>query len=207
MQLDINDAILAVGAIAVVAALLMGGARLFGKKSPSTAATTLLVLLGVSGAALLIWVVTRAHLIAEVSPDAATQATTPEHSASPTATAAQPAQPDPLLTATSEFLACAVPVEPDAVPDGATASFEQMRAARASVFAFDAATAAYNKCVDSTVNDGVQQYAGVSAATSSVSIQVLKALGTRLHNAAVEKDQAVANRMNQQIRIFKARHS
>lgn len=202
MQLDFNDALLAIGAIAVLAALLMGTLRLFGRRSTSIIATTLLVLLAVSGAALVIWVLTRTHLIAEVLPNATAQvATTTDQSAAPTTTT----QPDPLLTATSEFLACAVPMQPGAVPDGATASLEQMRAARASVFAFDAATAAYNKCVDSTVNDGVQQYAGVSTPASSV--QVLKALGTRLHNAALERDQALANRMNQQIRIFKARHS
>ena len=79
-------------------------------------------------------------------------------------------------------------------------------ARRAPAIAFDAATTAYNQCVDSTVNDGVQRYAGVSVATSSSSLEILKALGTRLHNAAVEKDQTLANRMNQQIRIFKARH-
>jgi hypothetical protein len=199
MQLDFNDALLAIGAIAVLAALLVGGLWLFGKKSPSMVAISLLVLLGVSGAALAIWVVTQTHLIAEVSPDASAQVTTTAHQS------ALPTQPDPLLTATSEFLACAVPIEPGAVPEGATASLEQMRAARASVFAFDAATAAYNKCVDSTVNDGVQRYAGVSSPDSSV--QILKALGDRLHNAALEKDQALANRMNQQIRIFKARHT
>jgi hypothetical protein len=103
------------------------------------------------------------------------------------------------------FLACVVPAEPTtAVPDGTTATLEQMRAARASVFAYDAATAAYNKCVDSTVSDGLHHYEGVSAPGASV--QILKALGERLHNAALEKDQRLANRMNQQIRIFKGRH-
>ena len=76
MQLDTNVAMLAIGAVAVLAALLLGAIRLFGKQSPSAVATTLLVLLAAGGAALVIWGVTRTHLIAEVSPNAATQVTT-----------------------------------------------------------------------------------------------------------------------------------
>jgi hypothetical protein len=193
MQLDFNSAILLIGAIAVLAALLMGGLRLFGNKFQSTTAAVLVVLLGLSGAASVVWVLTQAHPVARSSADVTTRAAT------------TPMQPDPLLTATSAFLACVVPIEPAGIPDGATASIEQMRAARARVFDFDAATAAYNNCLDSTVNDGMQQYTGVAASTPY--LQILKSLGNRLHNAALEKDQTVANQMNQQIRIFKARHS
>jgi hypothetical protein len=48
----------------------------------------------------------------------------------------------------------------------------------------------------------MRQYRGAASASN---LQTLKTLGINLHNAAVDKDQALANRMNNQIRIFKAK--
>ena len=59
----------------------------------------------------------------------------------------------------------------------------------------------YSNCVDSTVNDVMRRYAGVASASD---LQTLKSLGIKLHNSALDKDQALANRLNQQIRVFKA---
>jgi hypothetical protein len=37
-------------------------------------------------------------------------------------------------------------------------------------------------------------------------VRLVDSLGVTLHNAAVDRDRAVAERLNQQIRIFKAKH-
>lgn len=204
MQPDFNSAILVIGAIAVLAALVMGGLRLFGNKTQTLAATTFWILMGVSGVAAVIWGITRTHLGAEALPDGTSKtAIAASRTTAPTTNSGDgsAAQPDLVLIATSEFLACVVPLESTGVPDGATASFGQMQAARATVIAYDAATTAYSNCVDSTVNDVVRRYAGVA---STSDLQTLKSLGIKLHNSAVDKDQALANRLNQQIRVFKA---
>jgi hypothetical protein len=114
------------------------------------------------------------------------------------------AVPDVVLMATSALLSCVAPQPPTAVPDGASASIEQMRAARKSVTDFDAATNVYTSCVDSTATRLAQQYRNV---TSAGTMATVNSLGATLHNEAVEKDKAVAEQLNQQIRIYKAKHS
>lgn len=199
MQFDSNIAILSLAAIAVLAALIMIGLRLFGKKPESRGLTILWVLIGVAAAATIIFVVNRPQIVIAAAPDAVSNTAT-----TPNADGATVTHTDPLIMVSSSFLACVVPVEPSAVPDGATATSQQMVAARASVLAYDAATTAYLKCVDSVVDDGTQRYAGV--ADTEFNLRILKALGDRLHNAALDKDQVLANQMNQQIRVFKAKH-
>jgi hypothetical protein len=199
MQFDSNIAILSVAAIAVVAALIMIGLRLSGKKSQSRGFTVLWVLIGVAGAATIVFVVNRPQIVVAAAPDTVSNTATTSNRDGATVT-----HTDPLIMVSSSFLACAVPVEPGAVPDGSTATSQQMVAARASILAYDAATTAYLKCVDSVVDDGTQRYAGVADTESN--LRILKALGDRLHNAALDKDQVLANQLNQQIRVFKAKH-
>jgi hypothetical protein len=109
-----------------------------------------------------------------------------------------------VFAAHSAFDGCVAPAQPMLIPDGATASMDQMRAARAAVAAYDSATNDYNKCLDAATANTAQQDQG---AASPAIVRAVNALGVEMHNAAVEKDQALAARMNQQIRIYKARHS
>ena len=100
------------------------------------------------------------------------------------------------------FLACGAPAPPSDVPDGATATREQMVAAHATVKAFDEATTIYTQCVDSTAYQATVQFKAVA---TSADTAALSALQTQLHNAAIDRDQAVASRFNVQLRRFKAR--
>jgi NaMN:DMB phosphoribosyltransferase len=147
---------------------------------------------GLLGVACLVWTLWRAR------------AGSATHIAVATVQSPTPAsQPDPLLTADLAFNDCAVPAQPTELPDGATASMQQMQQAHAAVTAFDAATNVYLKCVDASVSRVAQQDQG---AASSASVRLVDSLGVTLHNAAVDRDRAVAERLNQQIRIFKAKH-
>lgn len=112
-------------------------------------------------------------------------------------------RPDVVFSADTAFVDCAVPVEPAGIPDGATATIEQMRTAHAGVAAYDAATTAYVSCVDSAASRFAQQYRDVA---SKPNLQAVGTLAVTMHNAAVEKDRALADRLNRQIRVFKARH-
>src|SRR5579862_1571065 len=55
-----------------------------------------------------------------------------------------------LKMARAAFDACGAPQAPHDIPDGATATRDQMVSAHATVKAFDDATTIYNQCVDTT---------------------------------------------------------
>ena len=197
MQLDFNNGILAIAAIGGLAAMLISGFKIFRNKTPSRGATALWILVGLFGVALIVWTVNRVYSAAEARLGSASGAGT---AAGETTSSAHP---DLVFIATSALLTCVTPSEPTDLPDGANASIEQMRAARTTIIAYDAATTTYINCVDSTVNDITQRYQGVASASN---LEALKTLAVKMHNEAVEKDQVVAERMNQQIRVFKAKH-
>jgi hypothetical protein len=131
----------------------------------------------------------------------------PQHPAhEPTAPAARMAAPsavDVVQRASSELSACPAFTAPP-VPDGTTASLEQMSAARTAFQAYDAATNAYVACVDSTVDRVARQFAGTA---TEADIQALKSFGVRAHNEPVDQEQAIADQLNAQLRAYKARHS
>ena len=120
-----------------------------------------------------------------------------------TRTAASAPETSEMLTmARAAFVACGVPTAPSDIPDGATATREQMVAAHATVKAFDQATTIYTQCVDTTAYQASVQFKAVA---TSADTEALGALQTQLHNTAIDRDQELANRFNVQLRRFKAR--
>jgi hypothetical protein len=227
MQPELANGILVIGAIGVLAGACMAGRKLFGNKTQSVASTILWILVALLGLAAVVWILGWPHFSATApydsthnpaitssgtispinpigEPSGSATPPLPDSAASVSGEPSRPAQPDLVLIATSAILACAVPVEPTDIPDGANATIEQMRAMRNLVITYDAATTAYIKCVDSAVNDVTREYRGVASASN---LQTLRAFGVKKHNAAVDQDQALANRMNQQIRLFKTKHA
>ena len=89
---------------------------------------------------------------------------------------------------------CTSPTAPASLPDGATANLETMLEGQKAVKAFDAATNAYLDCLTSE---------GEAAAETETPEQQLERV--ELHNAAVEKMEAVAAQFNEEIREYKAR--
>jgi hypothetical protein len=88
------------------------------------------------------------------------------------------------------------------VPDGATASRQEIVAARAAFQAYDAATNSYVHCVDATVEHISAQYPNAPP----TDLQALKAFGVRTHDTAIDQEQALADQFNAQIRTYKAKH-
>jgi hypothetical protein len=112
-------------------------------------------------------------------------------------------EPSDMLKMTrAAFVACGAPKAPSDVPDATTATREQMVAAHATVKAFDEATMIYNQCVDATAYQAAVQFKTVA---TSADTEAVSALQIQLHNAAIDRDQEVANRFNVQLRRFKAR--
>jgi hypothetical protein len=195
MQSDFNIAVLCVGALCLLAAVLVGGRRMFAGKTQSLAAKTTWIAAALLGVACLVWALWREHVESSPRVSAAAVLETP--------TPNPASQPDPVLTADVAFNNCVLPPQPTDLPDGATASMQQMQRAHAAVTAYNEATNTYLKCVDAAVGRVAQQD---QRAASSGSLRLVDSMGVTLHNAAVDKDQALADRFNQQIRIFKAKH-
>ena len=113
------------------------------------------------------------------------------------------ADPSEMLKMTrAAFVACGAPAAPSEVPDGATATREQMVAAHATVKAFDEATTIYTQCLDTTAYQAGVQFKAVA---TSADTEAISALQIQLHNAAIDRDQTLANKFNVQLRRFKAR--
>lgn len=102
------------------------------------------------------------------------------------------------------FADCTAPSAPDSIPDGNSATLQQMLAGKKAVTAFDNATNAYLDCLKSA------HQAALAAAGDKVSDDEKAKLDkaeTDQHNAAVDKDKSVADRFNEQIRVFKAKNA
>jgi hypothetical protein len=95
---------------------------------------------------------------------------------------------------------CIYPRAPDRVPDGTTASYEEMAAAQKAVQQFNSDINSYNACLDLEMATLEK-----SGAYDENRLAELRAMQAKKNNAAVDEVQALADRFNEQLRIFKAR--
>jgi len=188
---DVTTAVLVGGAVLVLAALLSGG--LFASAIRTAVGKFARVAIAVAGAVSIVWG------LGSYLGSHPRSATEPAAARTPAVTA----PPVNLFgTASSALQACPISTAPP-VPDGATASAQQMAAARTAFQAYDAATNSYAKCVDTTVERLAKQFAAVASAAD---LQSLNTLGVAAHNTAIEQEQVLADKFNEQIRLYKARH-
>ena len=96
--------------------------------------------------------------------------------------------------------ACIYPRAPERVPDGSTATYEEMAAAQKAVRQFNDDINAYNTCLELEMTT-----ARMSGAYDENRLAEMQAIQAKRNNAAVDEVQAIADRFNEQLRIFKAR--
>jgi len=104
------------------------------------------------------------------------------------------------LFAGAAWATCIYPRAPERVPDGKTASYDEMIAAQQAVRTFNEDVNAYNACLDMEMQSLEQS--GLYDATRLAELRVMQA---KKNNAAVDEVQAIADQFNEQLRIFKAR--
>jgi hypothetical protein len=104
-----------------------------------------------------------------------------------------------LVLALSAFRAQAdcSPPTPSAIPDGATASEQEMLAAMKAFKQYDAAANAYLKCLETETLAQIAKRSGERAS--------LKDKQMEAHNATVDTLQSNAGKFNKQVRIYKER--
>jgi hypothetical protein len=91
---------------------------------------------------------------------------------------------------------CAFPKAPATIPDGKTATEEEMVAAMTAFKAYNEEVSAFGKCLEQETKD---------KAAGTAQLMQLKTMQTKKLNTAVDELQAKAKLFNEQVRIFKAR--
>ena len=107
-----------------------------------------------------------------------------------------------VLTAAPVYADCPYPAAPNKIPDGATASMEEMLAGQKAVKAYDQAIGEYNDCIDKELADSI---AKAGDKLKPEQRQDMEKVETQKHNAAIDQEQSVADRFNEQVKVFKAR--
>lgn len=94
---------------------------------------------------------------------------------------------------------CVYPRAPANLPDGATATEDEMVTGMKTVKAYNEQVNAYLTCLETEKNTRIE-----AAGTDSAAEQI-KAIHTKRHNAAVEELEATAAQFNEQVKVFKER--
>ena len=194
MPPELSEFLLLVSAVLVLAGLV--GRRLARKRERSALVNIAALVLAAAGLALAGWVgwSNFAPRLAAVPP--------PPAVVNSAAEAAPLARAEPVPTAIAALQDCTAATPPAVVPDGSKASREEMVAARTAFQQYDAATITFLKCVDGAIDGVTKQFPQASAEE----LQMLKTLHNGAHNTAVDQEQAVADQLNAQVRVFKAKH-
>jgi hypothetical protein len=105
------------------------------------------------------------------------------------------------LAAGQAYGACTYPADVGALPDGNTATKDEMLAAKKKVTEFDKAIMAYTDCLK-------KEHEETLAKSTDLTDDQKKQMQTMVdqkHNAAVEADEALAARFNEQLRAYNAK--
>jgi hypothetical protein len=97
---------------------------------------------------------------------------------------------------------CVYPKAPTNLPDGATATQDEMVAGMKTVKEYNEQVNTYLTCLETEKNSRIEA-AGTDAPADQ--IEQIKAIHTKRHNAAVEELEASAAQFNEQVKVFKER--
>ena len=106
------------------------------------------------------------------------------------------------LTAGPVYADCSYPAAPDKLPDGATATLEQMVAGQKAVKAYDKAINDYVACIDKGLEDAIAKAGDQLKPQQKADMQKVEA---QKHNAAIDQLQSIADRFNEQVKVFMAK--
>lgn len=107
-----------------------------------------------------------------------------------------------LLSAGLAQAECIYPKAPGSIPDGSTATEQEMIDGMKAVKEYNAQVTAYLSCLDMEMQARIDA-AGAEAPPDQIA--QIKAIQAKRHNAAVEELESHANRFNEQVKLYKAR--
>ena len=106
------------------------------------------------------------------------------------------------LSAGVAYADCPYPAAPDKLPDGATATLQEMIAGQKAVGEYNKAVNDYVACIDKEVDAAIAKGGDQIKPEQKADMQRVE---TQKHNAAIDKLQTVADRFNEQVKVFKAK--
>lgn len=106
------------------------------------------------------------------------------------------------LAAGAAHADCPYPAAPDKLPDGATATLQDMLAGQKAVGEYNKAITDYTSCIDKEVDDAIAKGGDKLKPEQKADMQ---RIATQKHNAAIDQLQSVAARFNEQVKVFKAK--
>lgn len=106
------------------------------------------------------------------------------------------------LSAGAVYADCPYPSPPDKLPDGATATLQDMLAGQKAVGDYNKAMNDYVACIDKALQDSIASAGDKLKPEQKADMQRVE---TQKHNAAIDQLQSVADRFNEQVKVFKAK--
>jgi hypothetical protein len=106
------------------------------------------------------------------------------------------------LSAGAAHADCPYPAPPDKLPDGASATLQDMLAGQKAVADYNKAINDYVACIDKAVEDSIASAGDKLKPEQKADMQRVE---TQKHNAAIDQLQSVADRFNEQVKVFKAK--
>src|SRR6201992_1229104 len=115
-----------------------------------------------------------------------------------------------VLSAGTAYADCSYPTPPDHIPDGNTATLQDMVAAQKAVKDYDKAINAYVSCIQLERNDATSKMAKpgeTPTAEQKKAMDDMERVEIQKHNAAIDQLQSVADRFNEQVKVYKAKNA
>lgn len=109
-----------------------------------------------------------------------------------------------LIAVGPAYADCPYPAAPSKLPDGATATMDDMLGGQKTVKEYEKAINDYNACIDKELDDAIAKAGDQLKPERKTEMQKVEA---QKHNAAVDQLQSVADRFNEQVKVFKARQA
>jgi hypothetical protein len=109
-----------------------------------------------------------------------------------------------LIAAGPAFADCPYPPAPAKLPDGATATMQDMLDGQKTVKEYEKSINEYNACIDKELEDSIAKAGDQLKPERKTEMQRVEA---QKHNAAVDQLQTVADRFNEQVKVFRAKQS
>ena len=102
---------------------------------------------------------------------------------------------------------CTYPRAPDAIPDGNTASKEEMIAAKNEVSRYNTEMNAYLDCIKLEISAATPKDPSKLSKDEKAKAEEQEKMLTQKNNAAVDELQAIVGRFNDQLKAYKAKHA
>jgi hypothetical protein len=102
---------------------------------------------------------------------------------------------------------CTYPRAPDAIPDGNTASKEEMIAGKNEVSRYNTEMNAYLDCIKLEISAATPKDPSKLSKDEKAKAEEQEKILTQKNNAAVDELQAIVGRFNDQLKAYKAKHA